>query len=95
MAKIERSRGGRFKVNNPNLQAGLNQQQIQQQRIIDSLRLQQKQSDARDAQQMKFMEKSDINEADNRRIIQNLEDKKFNNRYNAVSKRAQTEVANL
>ena len=95
MARIERSRGGRFKVNNPNLQAGLKQEQIQQQRIIDSLRLQQKQSDARDAQQMKFMEKSDINEAQNRKLIQNLEDKKFQNRYDAVSKRGTREVENL
>ena len=95
MARIERSRGGRFKVNNPNLQAGLKQEQIQQQRIIDSLKLQQKQSDARDAQQMKFMEKSDINEAQNRKIIQDLEDKKFQNRYNAVSKRGTREVENL
>ena len=95
MARIERSRGGRFKVNNPNLQAGLKQEQIQQQRIIDSLKLQQKQSDARDAQQMKFMEKSDINEAQNRKLIQNLEDKKFQNRYDAVSKRGTREVENL
>ena len=95
MARIERSRGGRFKVNNPNLQAGLKQEQIQQQRIIDSLKLQQKQSDARDAQQMKFMEKSDINEAQNRKLIQNLEDKKFQNRYDAVSKRGTREVQNL
>ena len=77
MARIERSRGGRFKVNNPNLQAGLKQEQIQQQRIIDSLKLQQKQSDARDAQQMKFMEKSDINEAQNRKLIQDLENRSF------------------
>ncbi len=95
MAKIERSRGGRFKVNNPNLQAGLKQEQIQQQRIIDSLTLQQKQSDKRDADQIRFMEKSDINESQNRKIIQDLENKKFENRYNAVSKRAQTEVDNL
>jgi len=95
MAKIERSRGGRFKVNNPNLQAGLKEEQIQQQRIIDSLRLQQKQSDKRDADQIRFMEKSDINEQKNREIIQNLNNKKFENRYNAVSKRAQTEVDNL
>lgn len=95
MARIERSRGGRFKVNNPNLQAGLKQEQIQQQRIIDSLKLQQKQSDARDAQQMKFMEKSDTNEQKNRDIIQDLNNKKFQNRYAAVSKRAQTEVASI
>lgn len=95
MARIERSRGGRFKVNNPNLQAGLKQEQIQQQRIIDSLKLQQKQSDARDAQQMKFMEKSDINEAQNRKLIQDLENKKFQNRYDAVSKRGTREVENL
>ena len=95
MARIERSRGGRFKVNNPNLQAGLKQEQIQQQRIIDSLKLQQKQSDARDAQQMKFMEKSDINEAQNRKLIQDLENKKFQNRYDAVSKRGTREVQNL
>lgn len=95
MAKIERSRGGRFKANNPNLQAGLKESQLQQQRIIDSLKLQKTQSDARDAQQMKFMERSDTNEQKNREIIQNLNNKKFQNRYDAVSKRAQTEVANL
>jgi hypothetical protein len=41
------------------------------------------------------MEKSDINEAQNRKIIQDLEDKKFQNRYNAVSKRGTREVENL
>ena len=95
MARIERSRGGRFKVNNPNLQAGLKQEQIQQQRIIDSLRLQQKQTEKRDASQLKFMKESEVNEQQNRQIIQNLDNKKFQNRYNAVAKRAQTEVANL
>ena len=95
MARIERSRGGRFKVNNPNLQAGLKQEQIQQQRIIDSLKLQQKQTEKRDASQLKFMKESEVNEQQNRKLIQDFNNKKFQNRYNAVAKRAETEVASI
>ena len=90
-----RSRGGSFKNQGQNLYAQVDRIRQQRQIEIDGLKTLALQQKEQNKEQISGIADQGRKESENRRILQDLENKKYTTRRRAIEKRSETEVANL
>ena len=90
-----RSRGGRFQQQGQNLYSQIDRIRQQRQIEIDGLKTLALQQKEQNKEQISGIADQGRKESENRRILQDLETKKYTTRRRAIEKRAETEVANL
>ena len=90
-----RSRGGSFKNQGQNLYAQVDRIRQQRQIEIDGLKTLALQQKEQNKEQISGIADQGRKESENRRILQDLETKKYTTRRRAIQKRSETEVANL
>ena len=90
-----RSRGGSFKNQGQNLYAQVDRIRQQRQIEIDGLKTLALQQKEQNKEQISGIADQGRKESENRRILQDLETKKYTTRRRAIEKRSETEVANL
>ena len=86
------SRGGRFRQQGEGSRAGVDNIRQQRQTEIDALKTQALQQKERDSLQIAGLRNVSKTEAENRNILQDLENKIYQNKRNAITVRSQTEV---
>lgn len=86
------SRGGRFRQQGEGSRAAVDEIRRQRQTEIDALKTQALQQKERDSLQISGIRNVAKNEAENRQILQDLENKIYQNKRNAISVRSETEV---
>ena len=86
------SRGGRFRQQGEGSRAAIDEIRRQRQIEIDALKTQALQQKEQDSLQISGLRNVAKNEAENRNILQNLENKIYQNKRNAITVRSQTEV---
>ena len=89
------SRGGRFRQQWEGSRAAVDEIRRQRQTEIDALKTQALQQKERDSLQISGLRNVAKNEAENRGILQDLENKIYQNKRNAISVRSQTEVDSI
>jgi len=89
------SRGGRFRQQGEGSRAGVDNIRQQRQIEIDALKTQALQQKEQDSLQISGLRNVAKSEAENRNILQNLENKIYQNKRNAISVRSQTEVDSI
>ena len=89
------SRGGRFRQQGDGLRAAVDTIRQQRQIEIDALKRQEIQQSEVSKMQISGMSNVARVESDNRQILQNLEDKVYSTKRQAITKRGQREVENL
>ena len=90
-----RSRGGSFKQQGQNLYSQIDRIRQQRQIEIDGLKTLALQQKEQNKEQISGIADQGRKESENRRILQDLETKKYTTRRRAIEKRSETEVANL
>tara|TARA_R100000458_G_scaffold26315_1_gene23762 strand:- start:213 stop:2723 length:2511 start_codon:yes stop_codon:yes gene_type:complete len=90
-----RSRGGSFKQQGQNLYSQIDRIRQQRQIEIDGLKTLALQQKEQNKEQISGIADQGRKESENRRILQDLETKKYTTRRRAIQKRSETEVANL
>jgi len=86
------SRGGRFRQQGDGLRASVDEIRRQRQIEIDSLKTQALQQKERDSLQISGLRNVAKNESENRNVLQDLENKIYQNKRNAITVRADREV---
>ena len=89
------SRGGRFRQQGEGSRAAVDNIRQQRQIEIDALKTQALQQKERDSLQISGLRNVAKSEAENRNILQDLENKIYQNKRNAISVRSQTEVESI
>jgi|GEM_PF-6952736 len=89
------SSGGRFRQQGEGSRAAVDNIKRQRQTEIDALKTQALQQKERDSLQISGLRNVAKSEAENRNILQNLENKIYQNKRNAISVRSQTEVDSI
>ena len=89
------SRGGRFRQQGDGLRASVDEIRRQRQIEIDSLKTQALQQKERDSLQISGLRNVAKNESENRNMLQDLENKIYQNKRNAITVRADREVEAL
>ena len=89
------SRGGRFRQQGEGSRAAVDEIRRQRQIEIDALKTQALQQKEQDSLQISGLRNVAKNEVENRNILQNLENKIYQNKRNAITVRSQTEVDSL
>jgi len=89
------SRGGRFRQQGEGSRAAIDEIRRQRQTEIDALKTQALQQKERDSLQISGLRNVAKSESENRNVLQNLENKIYQNKRNAITVRADREVDNI